>query len=216
MRTLSLWGLVAAFGMAALAIGTVGVHRTRVFMDRELDPTLVPFATTWNAIRGGLATFVFGTLVKRVSARALGAVRFARLGIASVVTTFAADPLLRFASMAVFGLGILGTIFLRNFIRAVYFGRRHIGSIHGAAIPGNLTVGRIGPPLVGYVYDETGSCGSVWWAGVVLMILSAALLLVTPAPAMDRQSRINPSPANYLCRADVVEAGLGGKHIGGG
>ena len=129
MRTLSLWGLVAAFGMAALATGTVWVHRTRASMDWELDSTLVSLATASDAIGGGLATFVFGTLVKRVSARALGAVRFARLGIASVVTTFAADPLLRFASMAVFGLDILGTIFLQDFIRAVYFGRRHIGSI---------------------------------------------------------------------------------------
>ena len=48
-------------------------------------------------------------------------------------------------------------IFLQNFIRADYFGRRHMGSIRGAVTPVNLNVGRIGPPLAGYVCDRTGS-----------------------------------------------------------
>ncbi len=102
------------------------------------------------------------------------------------MTIFAADPLLMFASMTVFGRGIGGTIFLQNFIRADYFGRRHVGSIRGAVTPINLTVGRIGPSPVRLRLCRTGSCDSVWWAGVVLKFLFSALLLATPAPAKGR------------------------------
>ena len=182
MRTFSLWSLVVVFGMVALAIGTVGVHRIAAFMDRGLDPTLVSFATAFDAVAAGLATFAFGMLVRWVPAKFLGAFGFSLLGIASVMTIYANNLLIMFASMAVFGLGIGGMMFLQNFIWAAYFGRDHVGSIRGAVNPINLTVGGVGPPLAGYVHDWTGSYDSVWWGGVVLMFLSAILLLSTAAP----------------------------------
>ena len=116
MRTYSLWSLVVVFGMVALATGTVGVHRIAAFMDRGLDPTLISFATAFDAVCAGVSTFAFGMLVRWVPAKVLGAVGFSLLGIASVMTIYAHGPLLMFSSMAVFGLGIGGMIFLQNFI----------------------------------------------------------------------------------------------------
>ena len=182
MRTYSLWSLVVVFGMVALATGTVGVHRIAAFMDRGLDPTLISFATAFDAVCAGVSTFAFGMLVRWVPAKVLGAVGFSLLGIAIVMTIYAHGPLLMFSSMAVFGLGIGGMIFLQNFIWADYFGREYVGGIRGAVNPINLTVGGIGPPLAGYVRDWTGSYDSVWWGGVCLMFLSALLLLSSTAP----------------------------------
>ncbi len=182
MRTYSLWSLVVVFGMVALATGTVGVHRIAAFMDRGLDPTLISFATAFDAVCAGVSTFAFGMLVRWVPAKVLGAVGFSLLGIASVMTIYAHGALLMFSSMAVFGLGIGGMIFLQNFIWADYFGREYVGGIRGAVNPINLTVGGIGPPLAGYVRDWTGSYDSVWWGGVCLMFLSALLLLSSTAP----------------------------------
>ena len=182
MRTYSLWSLVVVFAMVALATGTVGVHRIAAFMDRGLDPTLISFATAFDAVCAGVSTFAFGMLVTWVPAKVLGAVGFSLLGIASVMTIYAHGALLMFSSMAVFGLGIGGMIFLQNFIWADYFGREYVGGIRGAVNPINLTVGGIGPPLAGYVRDWTGSYDSVWWGGVCLMFLSALLLLSSTAP----------------------------------
>ena len=182
MRTLSFWSLVVVFGMMAMAVGTVALHRIAAFMDRGLDPTLISFATAFDAVCAGVATFAFGMLVRRVSARVLGAIGFSLLGTASVMTIYADNLLVMFVSMAVFGLGIGGMMFLQNFIWADYFGREYVGSIRGAAAPINLTVGGIGPPLAGYVRDWTGSYDPVWWGGVCLMFLAALLLLATTAP----------------------------------
>ena len=182
MRTLPFWSLVVVFSMVALAIGTVAVHRIAAFMDRGLDPTLVSLATAFDAVCAGVATFAFGMLVRWVSVRILGAVGFCLLGLASVMTIYADYTSLMFVSMAVFGLGIGGMMFLQNFVWADYFGREYVGSIRGVVAPITLTVGGIGPPLAGYVRDWTGSYNSVWWGGVCLMFLAALVILATTAP----------------------------------
>ena len=182
MRTLPFWSLVVVFSMVALAIGTVAVHRIAAFMDRGLDPTLVSLATAFDAVCAGVATFAFGMLVRWVSVRILGAIGFCLLGLASVMTIYADYTSLMFVSMAVFGLGIGGMMFLQNFVWADYFGREYVGSIRGVVAPITLTVGGIGPPLAGYVRDWTGSYNSVWWGGVCLMFLAALVILATKAP----------------------------------
>ena len=182
MRTLPFWSLVVVFSMVALAIGTVAVHRIAAFMDRGLDPTLVSLATAFDAVCAGVATFAFGMLVRWVSVRILGAIGFCLLGLASVMTIYADYTSLMFVSMAVFGLGIGGMMFLQNFVWADYFGREYVGSIRGVVAPITLTVGGIGPPLAGYVRDWTGSYNPVWWGGVCLMFLAALVILATTAP----------------------------------
>ena len=183
MRTFPFWSLVVVFSMVSLAIGTVSLHRIAAFMDRGLDPGLVALATAFDAVCAGVATFSFGMLVRWVPVRILGAVGFCFLGTASVLTIYADFASLMFVSMAVFGLGIGGMMFLQNFVFADYFGREYVGSIRGIVAPITLTLGGIGPPLAGYVRDWTGTYNPVWWAGVCLMFLAALVFLATKAPS---------------------------------
>ncbi len=181
-RSYTFWILVAVFSMVSLAVGTVAVHRIADFADRGFDTTLISYATAFDAVCAGAASFTFGILVKRVTARLLGAIGFLLLAIASVMTIYAADDFTMFSSMAIFGLGIGGMMFLQNFIWADYFGREHVGAIRGFSMPINLIVGGIGAPIAGYVHDWTGTYNSMWWVGVGLMVCSALLMLITPPP----------------------------------
>ena len=90
--------------------------------------------------------------------------------------------LIVFVSMAVFGLGIGGMMFLQNFIWADYFGRESVGSIRGLVNPINLVLGGLGAPVAGYIYDFTGTYDPAWWVGVALMVFAAILTIVTPPP----------------------------------
>ena len=88
-----------------------------------------------------------------------------------------------FSSMAIFGLGIGGMMFLQNFIWADYFGREQCGSdsrIRHARL--TCIVGGIGAPIAGYAHEWTDSYNSIWWVGVGLMVCSALLMLATPPP----------------------------------
>ena len=182
IRTSTLWRLVVVFSMVQLAVGTVALHRIAAFMDRGLDPTLISFATAFDAVCAGASTFIFGMLVTRIPARFLGGLGFSMLATASVMTVYATNLPIMFISMAIFGLGIGGMMFLQSFIWADYFGRESVGSIRGLVNPINLVIGGLGAPAAGYVRDITGSYDPAWWAGVALMTFAAALTVLTPAP----------------------------------
>ena len=182
VRTTTLWRLVIVFSMVQLATGTVALHRIAAFMDRGMDPTLISFATAFDAVAAGGSTFLFGMLVRWIPARFLGASGFAMLAAASVLTIYAVNLPIMFVSMWIFGMGIGGMMFLNNFIWADYFGRASVGGIRGLANPINLVIGGIGAPAAGYIRDWTGSYDPAWWSGVALMSTAALLTLFTRAP----------------------------------
>ncbi len=182
IRTSTLWRLVIVFSIVQLGTGTVALHRIAAFMDRGLDPTLISFATAFDAVCAGASTFVFGFLVSRIPSRLLGAAGFSMLACASVLTIYATNLPIMFISMAIFGFGIGGMMFLNNFIWADYFGRQFVGGIRGIVNPINLVVGGLGAPAAGYVRDITGSYDPAWWVGVGLMVFAATLTVLTPAP----------------------------------
>ncbi len=182
VRTTTLWRLVIVFSMVQLATGTVALHRIAAFMDRGMDPTLISFATAFDAVAAGGSTFLFGMLVRWVPARFLGAFGFSMLAGASVLTIYATNLPIMFVSMWIFGMGIGGMMFLNNFIWADYFGRGSVGGIRGLANPINLVIGGIGAPAAGYVRDWTGSYDPAWWVGVGLMSGAALLIVLTRAP----------------------------------
>ena len=181
-RSSTLWRLVIVFSMVQLATGTVALHRIPAFMDRGMDPTLISFATAFDAVCAGGSTFLFGMLASKIPGRFLGAFGFMMLATASVLTIYATELPVMFVSMAIFGVGIGGMMFLNNYIWADYFGRAHVGGIRGIVNPINLVVGGIGAPAAGYVRDITGSYDPAWWIGVALMSAAALLTLLTGMP----------------------------------
>lgn len=182
MRTTTLWRLVIVFSAASLGAGMVDLHRIPAFMDRGLDPALVSLATAFNAVCAGVATFTFGMLVRYIPVRILGAIGFMMLVLASGMTIYADNIPFMFASMAIFGLGNGGMMFLQDFIWADYFGRESVGSIRGLVNPISLVVGGLGPPVAGYAHDFIGTYDPVWWVAVGLLALAAMLTASTPAP----------------------------------
>ena len=154
-------------------------------------------ATAFDAVCAGVSTFTFGMLVRHIPVRILGATGFMMLATASVLTIYANNIQIVFISMAVFGLGIGGMMFLQNFVWADYFGRENVGSIRGLVNPINLVAGGLGAPAAGYVRDFTGSYDPAWWVGVGLMVFAAMLTLATPAPTKrtegegERASRVS-------------------------
>ena len=192
VRSVVFWKLVVAFTGVALALGTIGVHRIPAFVDRGVDPGQIAIATAFDAVAAGISTFVMGNLAHRIPGRVLGAIGFSFLAISSALTIYADTFALVFISMAIFGLGIGGMMFLQNFIWAEYFGRAHLGAIRGVVMPITLIVGGIGAPAAGYVYDITGSYDGIWWVGVGIMSAAAILGVTVKAPTHPSQRAEQP------------------------
>ena len=158
-----------------MATGTIAIHRIPAFMDRGLDPQLIAWSTAFDAVCAGISTFTVGNLVRRVGIRILGTISFLFLAFASWITTYAFSFFEIFISMAIFGLGIGGLMFIHSFIWADYFGRKNLGQIRGKVTPFILIIGGAGAPVAGYVRDFTGSYEIVWFIGMFMMFFTAAL-----------------------------------------
>jgi predicted MFS family arabinose efflux permease len=184
VRTPTFWRLVFVFSVVLLGQSTVGVHRIPAFMDRGIDPTLVAYATALDAAAAAVSLFALGFLVDRFQVRYLGALGFVAVALAIFLTLRADAAPMMFASTATFGLGIGSSLLLQNYIWAAYYGRRNLGAIRGVVQPITLVFGGIGPPLAGYVRDVTGSYEAVWWGGLALVILGAAMLATSPRPKL--------------------------------
>ncbi|MSQ09022.1 MAG: MFS transporter [Dehalococcoidia bacterium] len=182
VRTGAFWRLVSAFSIISVATGLVGLHRIPAFTDRGLDASLISIATALDAVCAGVTVFTMGLLSRRFPGRYLGAVGFLFLAAATVLTIHATTTAVMFLSMAVFGMGIGGMIFLHSYIWADYFGRANLGGIRGIVTPVTLVIGGAGPPLAGYVFDARGSYIGIWWAGACLMLAAVVIVAFTVAP----------------------------------
>jgi hypothetical protein len=60
--TTTFWRLVFAFAVVILGQSTLGVHRIPNFMDRGFDPTLVAYATAFDAGAAGASLFTLGSI----------------------------------------------------------------------------------------------------------------------------------------------------------
>jgi sugar phosphate permease len=181
IRTATFWRLVFVFSVVMLGQGTVGVHRIPSFMDRGIDPTLVAYATALDAAAAGASLFALGLVVDRFQVRYVGALSFLLVAVAIFLMLLTDAAPMMFASTAIFGLGVGGSLLLQGYIWAAYYGRGNLGAIRGVVQPITLACASIGPPLAGYVRDVTGSYELVWWVGLGLVIVGAMVLLASPA-----------------------------------
>ena len=182
VRTNVFWKITICFTVISIATGTIAIHRIPAFMDRGLEPQLIALATAFDAVCAGISTFIVGNLVKKIGIRILGTFAFLLLAIASLITIYANSFFIIFISMAIFGLGIGGLMFIHSFIWADYFGRKNLGIIRGKVTPFILIIGGIGAPISGYVRDYTGSYISVWFFGTGLMFFTAILFFTCKKP----------------------------------
>ena len=82
-----------------------------------------------------------------------------------------------FISMAIFGIGIGGLIFIQNYMWAEKFGRENVGIIKGSSFFVIMLIGGIGAPLAGYIRDVTGTYVTIWWVSVFILVLMSIFIL---------------------------------------
>ncbi len=86
------------------------------------------------------------------------------------------------------GILWLSTVPLTSGLVAVMFGTRYMGTLFSIVFFSHQVGSFLGVWMGGYLYDTTGSYMPVWWAGIIIGLLSALLHLpiserIVPVPA---------------------------------
>jgi MFS family permease len=182
IRTRSFWLLILAFGMASAGTGAGLLHWNAFFQDSGFSPEIAATAHS-SAMIGALTVKLFwGAVMQRFHARHCAAVGFIFTAVSTVglVAALNAENLaLAYVGIMAWGLGFGGQTPLQEVIWASYYGREHLGSIRGVAMPFLVIATAGGPQFAARLQDATGSYTMAFlifaggWAVAVFLVLFA-------------------------------------------
>ena len=170
--------LTTGFFVCGFHVAFITVHFPAYVIDLGLDPIIgahsISIVGLMN-IAGCLAAGYFGQHWSKKNG--LSVIYFSRaiIIICLILAPKTAMTIYLFAA----GMGVLwlSTVPLTTGIVAQVFGVRYMATLFGIVFLSHQCGSFLGVWLVGRIYDATGSYDGMWWAGVMLAVLSALVHL---------------------------------------
>jgi MFS family permease len=187
------WLIVAGFASMSMLSTALTFHIVSIFTDGGLTPTIAASAFVPIAMTSAIVQLGSGVLIDRIAVRILLA---AALFLHAIILLMA--PHLHSIEMA-WGFGvIMGTasglqMTIGGVVWAMYFGRRHLGSIAGLTATISVAASALGPMLFGIARDVLGSYTFVSMVSAALPLGLGMVNLLCGRPP-DRRQHGRPSP----------------------
>ena len=182
VRSSAFWKLSLAFGLAAFANGTIQLFRVPHFVSRGIDPQIVAYSLSFEAMIVLAVIMPIGYAAGRFQLRyMLIGSQLVRVIVVllMLVTTEAWQA---FLTNGLFGVAATSQMIIMSIIYADYFGKANIGSIRGFALPVTTALSFAGAPFAGIIYDIYGKYELAWVVAISFAIISSVLFLSTPKP----------------------------------
>jgi OFA family oxalate/formate antiporter-like MFS transporter len=189
VRTGAFWLITLATAQSLLAQGAVNLHQLPHLEDRGIPPAIAALAVSVFAIAGACGALLSSWPRRRLgSRRAFGLYLFT--STAGLLILIGVHHIWQaFAFAVIYGLSFGGQLTMLTVVYADLFGRTHLGSIRGVAIPVQLAANAIGPVFAGWVYDRSGSYVIAFSVFAVLYASAGVYSLVArdPTPGLRTQ-----------------------------
>ena len=188
IRTGSFW--IIALGLASLSMLVTGMffHQVSVFSQQGLDAQTATRAFAISAAVMVVTMPVFGYLLDRMPTRPMFASALLIMSASLISMAWVTDLRGMIVFSVVFGLANAGLQSHYSFMWPRYFGRRHLGSIQGAAQTSGVVGASLGPLPLGLAFDLFGSYTEVLYLLAVLPVSCAFMLLFLRPPNLDDDS----------------------------
>jgi len=184
VATSSFWVFAIGSALYGLVASGIGLFNESILAERGFGPHVYYQSLVVTAMTALVGNFAGGWLASRWTMPRLMAVGMALLAGGLVVLPFLASiaQVMGWAALMGLGGGVVMVLFFSFWARA--FGRRHLGQIQGAAQALTVIASAVGPLLLAYWVEWTGSYGLMFTllAGVVAVNGVAALLVPMPRP----------------------------------
>lgn len=154
----------------------ITLHLPAYVMDRGLSAQDGALAIALIGLFNVIGSYACGWLGGRHSKRALLAGVYAlRAVFILLLIVFPLSPLVLYVFAAGMGLLWLGTVPLTNGLVGQIYGLRYASTLYGLIFLGHQVGSFIGVWSGGLAFARTGSYDPIWWAGIVLALVAAAL-----------------------------------------
>lgn len=183
MRTRAFYLLVLAFSLFQVLIPVVLLQSIPFMTDAGFSRSTAAMVILAASLPAMFTKPVWGWLVDRMNPKPLAAASafISGLSVLLIVAGIGASDLrVIYAGFLLLGVGWGGMIPLQEVIWALYFGRRHLGSVRSAALPFALIMGAGGPLAVAHYCDVVGHYDGAFAAVGIMSLVAGVLILALP------------------------------------
>ena len=184
VRTPAFWVFAVGTALYGLIASGIGLFNESILAERGFGPEVYYRTLVITALVALVGNFLGGWLARTVSLTLLLSVSLLILaaGVAVLPHVSALWQVLVWAAAMGLGGGLVMVLFFSVWPRA--FGRRDLGRIQGAAQALTVLASAIGPLLLAWCVEWTGSYAAMFrlLAGVVASVAVAGLVVSLPAP----------------------------------
>ena len=185
IRTSAFW--IIALGLASLSMLVTGMffHQVSVFSLQGLDVQVAARAFSISALVMVITMPVFGYLLDRLPTRPMFASALLLMSASLAALASVRDVTSMVVFSMLFGLANAGLQSHYTYMWPRYFGRRHLGSIQGAAQTIGVIGASLGPLPLGLAFDLFGSYTATLCVLAAVPVACALMLLFLRAPRLD-------------------------------
>ncbi len=188
LRSPAFWKLSLAFGLTQFANSTAMLFRVPHFIKIGIDPQIVAYSLSFEAVVVFGTTFLIGYAAARFNLGYL-LILSHLVRVSVILLMFVTTEVWHvFLANALFGISATSQMIVMSVMWPDYFGKANIGSIRGLTLPLITAFAFAGAPLTGIAYDVYGSYQPAWLVAIGLLIISAVLFLVTPKPTPPKEA----------------------------
>jgi MFS family permease len=185
LATPAFWVFAAGTALYGLVASGIGLFNESILVERGFGPHIYYQTLVVTAFTGLAGNFLGGWMARRISLTLLLAVSLSILsgGLAVLPHLSQIPQVMAWAAAMGLGGGLVMVLFFSVFPRA--FGRRDLGRIQGAAQALTVLASAIGPLLLAWCVEWTGSYAAMFrlLAAVIGTVAVAGLLVSLPQPA---------------------------------
>ncbi len=179
--TVPFWALVGTFFFTPLGIFPIVVHHVAYLVDAGFSTLFAASVFGFQGLMSVVGKIVIGYLADRLGRPGAILLSFGLSGVGILALLTVRDPshlwrLYLFAATFGFALGTRGPIV--SAATADHFRGRRFGTIYGVVHLSNGVGGALGPLVVGYLFDVSGSYTLGFLLAFACLIVAAASMLV--------------------------------------
>jgi MFS family permease len=197
LATPAFWVFAIGTALYGLVASGIGLFNESILAERGFGPAVYYQTLAVTAMTALAGNFGGGWLASRVRIGAILAASLAILagGLVALPHVTTTVHVMAWATAMGLGGGLVMVLFFTVWPHV--FGRRHLGRIQGAAQALTVVASAIGPLLLAWCVDWTGSYTAMFriLAGVIALMSIAALVVPIPAPVVFAPATPTPEAA---------------------
>jgi MFS family permease len=187
-RTGAFWIIALSLATFSMLVTGLFFHQVSIFASLGLSAQLAASIFPISAVSMVLAMPLVGRMLDRLPTRPMFACGMLTMSVVMVALTFVQDLPSAVVYAVLFGINNAVINGHMNFLWPRFFGRRHLGSIQGAAQTIIVVGASLGPLPFGAAFDLFGSyVGALWLFALQPVLCAAAILLMRP-PRLDAEA----------------------------